>query len=256
MFFSKIVPSWKQTLSLASKREALLFLFSWLRTFNRGVITFMCFFWWLIPLVAIVRYAFPLERFYVTIGDALSLQPRILFGFTPIFIVYFSLILFALAHLFIVYVSLLSIRSSIGKKNVSYFLFHFKKFHHFLLLIMLFALPFFLFSLLIPSLYSLQEAVRTLFLATAGFVLLDSDPNHLSATKSLFKAARSLLYYLPIALCLTILLTLIFSLSNYLLSFAPVLISETVKILLLFFCTCGVSVLYVKMRHNNATLFL
>jgi hypothetical protein len=230
---------------MLSKRELLIFTFSWLKTFKRSIIIFAKYFWWLFALYIALQ---------ANIFNIYS-KPQF-FAFMSIFIT---------TTMFSAYFALLSIRPSIEIKNIFYFLSNFKKIFGFALL---YLVLFFLLNTTFPittQIYIESTVLSIAFQATSiflhslaipfflltSFFLLDSS----GLPKALICTLRGLTSYFPAIITITLMYLFSSYIVSALCSFLPNIFDAASAFLLNFFFSCAMAVLYLKMRHANYKLF-
>jgi len=229
-----------------SKKEVQLFLFSWVQTFKRSFLIFMKYFWWLAAIEIIFKtnlFSFQNHQF-------------ILMG-----------IITAISMLSI-YFSILAIRASIEVKNTHYFLTRGKKIVGFSII---FVPLFFLLSTAIffnTGLSAQNWALSTnlgffnlifqniaaIILIISTMFLLDTRPvaDVALAIKNTFVSFSK---YFSVIIVLIALYTCFYFLINFILSFFHYSIGIVSILLLNFFFTCAVQVLYLKIKHKDHKLF-
>lgn len=241
-----------------SKRELLLFVFSWIKTFKRSFFVFLKYFWWLTIINIILR------------TKIISIAPSSEFFTTMAF--------FTVVVMLSVYFSILSIRSSVETKSVSYFMLNTKKLSGFTLLFLTaFVLLSGILSLtsdigttgnwaLSTFMYGINlflQGTFAMLLITTTFFLLDNTPptgpnQSPSKFSNIIKALSCSLkgfymHIIPFAALLALYMISYYS-TTFILSFLPNFINVANVLFLNFFFTCAVAVLYTKIRHNNFKL--
>ena len=208
------------------KKELQIFLFTWLKTFKRSITIFLHYFWWLIALQILLK------------THVIPCHYR-----APLSLITLSL---SLVTMIFVYLSILSIRASIEVKNLTYFTTNFKKIIGFALLyggsIVLLRCTSF-----IPMSILLQNLIIPFFLIAMLF-FLDSDSVVPHVFKALINAAKGVGANIPLFATIAALYLACYSLLTLIFSLIPTTLFFTTSILLLnFFFTCAISILYLKM---------
>lgn len=248
-----IFHEWHHTLSLFSKKEFLIFLFGWIKTFKRSSFVFLKYFWWLL------LFDLGIQHKYLSL-TSLS------FPYSFIFIIVISFVTMSS-----IYFALLSIRASVEAKNLSYFAVNLNKAHPFIILFTaLFCFLTFAIGYtsgishncwaLSPSLHGPNlfiQGITGLFLSVTTFFLLDNTPlENNSLSTAIKNSIKALLICLPFLLLLFPLYLLSFSLLSTFFSYIHHDVGTSTSVILLnFFFTCALAVLYLKVRHRNYMIF-
>lgn len=231
--------TWKQSLSLFSKKELLLFIFSCFSTFKRSLPVFLKYFWWLAALELLFRHT------------------------------NFSIFPLAITSLLFVFFSTVSVRASVCNKDWSYFLTNLLKIISFI--------PVYLFIFLFINLiaghntnimidagvhtvsYSITNTMLQTALAgltlLATFFLLDGMPLVITPWKAIKCAAKSVINYFPILITLLVIYNVFYYLFLFAMSELSPYLIVTFFLVYNFFFICAVHIIYLKIRHSNYQLF-
>lgn len=244
--FENITKHWKQSYDMFSKKEILLFIFSWIRTFNRSFIVFLKYFWWLIAVEIIFK------------TNLLSFHAY----HTPV------MILTTILSMFSIFFLILSVRSSLEVKNVTYFISKIKKLFSFSILYIALVSALTLFIIfntgISPMNWALASHMRganlilqgimSVFFLMSGFFIVDNQLT-ITRTRIIKNTCKSIFMYLPVLLILSLLyLSFDFIASSLMWLIHPSLAIISV-LFLNFFFACAIAVLYLKIKHRNHALF-
>lgn len=244
--FKTITKSWKQASDLFSKKEILLFIFSWIRTFKRSFGIFLKYFWWLIAAEIICKTNLFSVGHYHTFLMALA----------------------GLLSMLSMFFSILTVRASLGVKDVTYFMAKSKKLAEFSLLyiplvtlLSIFIIwntgvsPFhWTLSTRLGGTNLILQVITALFLLFSGLIMIDnrSTINRLRVIKN---TCQSIFMYLPVLLVLSILYIAFYYGVGFCMSLIHPSLAITSILFLNFFFTCAIAVLYLKIRHRNHAMF-
>ena len=207
---------------MMTKREISIFLFSWINSFKRSFPVFIKYFWWLILLEIAVKN----RIFTIYSGHKSAI-----------------LVLISILSL---YFSVLSIRSSIGIKNIFYFIRNTVKLVGCASIALLFMVTY-----SIANLTAIAYRIKLLYpiFPLALFFLLDKQSYQIIPHRSLHDSVKQFFLAFPIFLLISIPYFIISSLiPNYLLSVIGITIN--------FFFICPIGVLYIRLKHNRNALTL
>lgn len=244
--FGILLKGWKQASDLFSKKEILLFIFGWIRTFKRSFGVFLKYFWWLVAAEIICKtniFALHVYR-------------------TPI------MVIATILSMFSIFFSLLTVRASVEVKDVSYFVKKLQKLTGFTLLFiplvaLLTILIFFntgissinwALSAHLGGTNLLIQVFGALFLLISGFLIIDNQTT-IHGIKVIQSTAKSIFMYLPVITLLAILYALLYYILGSLMSLIHPSLTITSILFLNFFFTCGIAVLYLKIKHRNHAMF-
>jgi len=256
-----IINQWKQSCDLYSKRELLIFVFTWMRTVKSSCIVFFKYFWWLAAIsVAIQMYHVSFHISPATIKEHLGLYMLSSIGLIAILFISF-------------FFMLLSVRASIEIKNFSYFVSKLKKLPWIFLLnvgniifVVFFALitilPFGPLKAIHPHLLRylmfVFDLMVTLFLLLtvqiASFLIVDNHAR-LNGFQIIKNSMKSVFFYLPILAPLSILIFGVVVAFRSVSSFLHPLVGIVGSLALVFLWLPALSILYLRMKHKDHTLF-
>jgi len=229
-----------------SKKEIQLFLFSWIQTFKRSFLIFIKYFWWLAAA----------DIFLKTKFFSFQNNQTVMMGIVTII------------SMLSIYFSILAIRASVEVKNTHYFITRSKKITGFAII---FAPLFFILSTAIffnTGLSSYNWALSTnlgvlnlifqniaaIILIISAMFLLDTRPTA-DVALAIKNTFISISKYFPAILAIATLYIALYCLINFIFSFIHYSVSITSILLLNFFFTCALQVLYLKIKHKNHKLF-
>jgi hypothetical protein len=252
--------SWKQSFSMLSKKELLLFVFSWVQNFRRSFPIFLKFFWWFFAL----EIALKTDFFSIRSG--------------PI-----TMILLIFSSMLFVYFATLSIRASIDTKNSAYFISHIKKIlcfapiHLGLVILLNIIISFsakisvqnWALAISIDRFSQLARGFLVPFIIIAALFLLDKIPSlkgkstilssisFEAIATSLQQSITSIVAYFPLFFVIFMPFNIIIFFKPYtpLFPFIPPVFSVTAIMIINFFVICAINTFYLKVRHNNYPLF-
>lgn len=252
-----IKEEWIKSLSIFSKRELLIFIFSWLKTFQRSFLTFITYFGWLLILDLVIKTkivsidlstivtAQNLPYFFMLAGAAIT------------------------ATVFSIFFMLLSIRASVDAKDFSYFASNMRKLSGFLALYAILFIPIIFFSLrsafttpdtisILSGLTFYRILIQSLFIVVfpiSVLFFLDHHNNLSCIGTSLKNALKSILYNFPPFLALLFFYYLTYYSAFFALFHVHYSLLSAVTFVVNFLFICATAVLYIKIKHSNYKLF-
>jgi len=228
-----------------SKKELMLFVFSWIKTFKRSIFTFIKYFWWLLAIDVTLQ------------TQLLTLQNQTYLWAT--------ISLFSIITMFSAYFAILSIRASLETKNYLYFITNLKKIFGFavIYLSLFFGLnAVIMFTTGISShnwalsvfTYGIHNIIQTtgvFLLITATFFLVDSQDRISGITQAVSCTIKGVsIYFLPFISILTLYILSYYG-TTFVFSFFPNVIRVIGLTTLRFFFICALAVFHLKIRYCN-----
>ena len=252
-----IKEEWAKSLSIFSRRELLIFVFSWLKTFQRSFLTFITYFGWLLILDLVIKT----KIVSIDISTMVTAQN----------LPYFFMLAGAAmtATVFSIFFMLLSIRASVDTKDFSYFASNMKKLSGFLALYAILFIPIIFFSIrgasttpdalsILAGLKFSRILIQSLFIVVfpvSVLFFLDHHNNLSYIGTSLKNALKSILYNFPPFLALLFFYYFTYYSVSLVFSFTHYSLLSAVTFVVNFLFICATAVLYLKIKHSNYKLF-
>ena len=265
IMFKTLIHCWKDSISLFSKKEFPLFIFSTIQRFKRSFVTYLKYFWWLI-LLQMLANAFIFEKQGIRFYHPFNLYlDRFLAALPSIFLIVVTVFFMALAT-----------RASIEEKNFAYFWSRFTRIHRifwvfFIIFSVLFPLGLFKirpFDILIHAINNINHTLEPLLtISISGFFLLYTFPiatlflldNKEMSGHPWFAVKDGLiatLFFLPVWLILWGTYALLASIISVIIPSIFFDIPEFLTLFALgFFALCATTNYYLKIKSLNYPLF-
>ncbi len=249
MFLKTLIPKWFESVQIFKPSNLKLFLLGSLNTFIKSLTILLKNSWWiaiflLIPFLLSFSLLFFL-KFIPVVGYWIKLYNLLvsLLGFLP--------------FVFLTFFIFLTVRSSVEKKDIRYFMSFLNSFWLFLILALL-QIGFVMYVPIVAKLFPM------LWISVLFF--LDSKRKFNSLYYSILNGVRSLVFYFPVFIVLGLFNLGCISFSEYLLDFGTIFSGSSSSvigyILLIIVCfliellfISFLNVYYIKIRHKDFHFF-